>query len=109
VAELPTITGALGRMAGRRLGRDRIVRAFWSAGSTTLRSFARILHLLFLQITGTLFLFLALVGGGAAIREFYKYKQGAIGPGKAVLGACFAVMFLWFALSSFWRARRKSA
>jgi len=96
-------------MAGRRAAQDRIVRALWSAGCVTVRSFARILHMLFLQVTGSLFLFLALIGGGAAIREYQKYKAGVIGPGKAVLGTCFAVMFLWFAVTSFWRARRKRA
>jgi predicted lysophospholipase L1 biosynthesis ABC-type transport system permease subunit len=95
-------------MAGRHAARDRIMRALWSAGSTTARSFARVLRLLFLQVTGTLFLFLAVVGGGAAIREYYKYRTGTIGPEKALLGACFALMFLWFAITSFWRARRKS-
>jgi hypothetical protein len=96
-------------MAGRRAARDRIVRALWSAGSTTLRAFARILHVLFLEVTGFLFIALTVGFGGVAVREYHKYKLGAAPAYKVALAACFAVMFLWFGVTSFWRARRRRA
>lgn len=74
-----------------------------------MRSVWRILHLLFLEVTGFLFLCFAVVFGGVAVREYHKYTHGEIGPGKAALAAAFTVMFFWFGLSSFWRARRKRA
>ncbi len=103
-----TLAGSLGRLAGSRAARQKLGHALWSAGATTLRSVFRVLHVLFLETTGLLFIALALVGGGAAVREYYKYKAGAIGPGKPILAACFALMFLWFGVTSFWRARRRS-
>lgn len=106
--EISTIAGALGRLAGRRAGRNKLLAAGWSAASATLRAVSRVLHLLFLEVTGFLFLCFAIVGGGAAFREYEKYKQGVIGPGKAGLAAIFALMFLWFGVSSFWRAKRKN-
>jgi hypothetical protein len=94
-------------MAGRRAARDRIVRALWSAASSTVTSIGRILHVLFLEITGLLFIFLTLGFGSVSVREYHKFRLGAAPEYKPVLAACFAVMFLWFGVTSFWRARRK--
>ena len=105
--EISAIAAALGRMAGRRAGRNKLLTAGFSAASTTLSAVSRVLHLLFLEVTGLLFLFFAVVGGGAAVREYHKYKEGVIGPGRAALAAIFALMFLWFGVTSFWRANRK--
>jgi hypothetical protein len=107
--DIPTIAGALGRLAGRRAGRNRLLTAGWSAASTTARAISRVLHLLFLEVTGFLFVSFAIIGAGAAVREYRKYKAGIIGPGKAYLAAAFGLMFLWFGVSSFWRANRKKA
>lgn len=107
MAELRTIAGALGRMAAGRSSRNRILQASWSAAAATLRSFGRIVHLLFLEVTGFLFLCFGVVGAGAAVREYHKYQAGVIGPGKPFLAGAFAIMFFWFAASSFWRARHK--
>lgn len=105
--ELSSIGGALGRLAGRRAGRTRLLQATWSAASVAVRSIWRVLHLLFLEVTGFLFLCFGIVFGGVAVREYHKYAHGEIGSGKVVLAAVFTLMFLWFGLSSFWRARHK--
>lgn len=94
-------------MAGSRAARDRVVRALWSAGSATVRSFTRVLHVLFLEVTGLLFVCLTVGFGGVAVREYHRYKLDAAPAYKVALAACFAVMFLWFGVSSFWRARRR--
>lgn len=94
-------------MAGRRAVRNRLFHATWSAASIAVRSVWRVLHLLFLEVTGFLFLCFAIGFGSVAVREYHKYTQGIIGPGKTVLAGAFALMFLWFGLTSFWRARRK--
>ncbi len=109
VSNLPSIAGSLGRMAGKRAASNRILRALWSAGSATAHSLGRIVRVLFLQVTGLLFVFLTLGFGGAALREYHKYKLGTTPAYKATLAASFAVMFLWFGVSSFWRAGRKRA
>jgi hypothetical protein len=96
-------------MAGRRVASSRIVNALWTAGSKTARSFMRILHVLFLEVTGLLFTFLTMGFGTVATREYHKYKLGTAPMYKTALAAGFAVMFLWFGVSSFWRARQKKA
>ena len=42
----------------------------------TLRSFGRILHQLWLEVTGFVFLVLAAIGGVALNRELVKYQAG---------------------------------
>jgi hypothetical protein len=67
-----------------------------------------VLHVLWLEIAGLLFLVLAVVGGGAAVREYHRYARGTAGFGKVALAAAFALAFLYFGVSSFTRSRRKS-
>jgi hypothetical protein len=98
-----------GRLAARQAGQNRWLRAGWSAFRITADHFGRVLHLLWLQITGVFFLFFALAGGIACWREFLKWQHGDIGPGKMILAAGFAIVFLWFGLSSFWRASARGA
>jgi len=85
------------RVAGRKSGENRWVRAFYRAGSVTLGSVGRVL----------LFLVLAVVGGGAAVREYHRYAHGTTGVGKVLLAAAFALAFLYFGVSSFVRSRRR--
>lgn len=93
------------RVAGTRTGKNRLVRAFYNAGRVTAGNVGRVAHVLWLEVTGLLFLLLALVGTGAAIRE-YRHGNGS-SSGKMLLAAFFAVIFAYFAASSFWKAQRK--
>jgi hypothetical protein len=77
------------------------------AGRTTARSFRKVLHQLWLEVTGFVFLAMAGIGGIALSREYGKYLAGRVGPGRAVIAACFCLTFGYFGLSSFWRVRRK--
>ena len=97
----------IGRVAARRAGYNRWLRAGWSALRVTLGHTGRILHLLWLEIAGVFFLFFALVGCLAFRREYHAWQAGHIGPGKMILAACFALVFFWFGVTSFWRAKRK--
>jgi hypothetical protein len=96
------------RVAGQQAGRSRTFKAIMSATRATARSFASVLHQLWLEVTGVLFLVMSLSLGSAAVKEYEKYHAGRIGPGRAAAAAFFALTFAWFGLSSFWRVRRKS-
>jgi hypothetical protein len=98
---------ALLRIAGRKSGENRWVRAFYKAGTVTFRSIRHVLQVLWLEVTGLLFLVLAMVGGGAAVRQYHRYRAGTSGVGKIVLAAAFALIFAYFGASSFWRSRRR--
>ena len=98
---------ALLRVAGRKGGESRWVRAFYRAGRVTVSTVGRVLHVLWLEVTGLLFLSLAVVGGAAAIRQYHRYQAGASGAGKAALAAAFALVFAYFGVSSFWKSRKR--
>lgn len=74
---------------------------------TTFAHSAKVLHLLFLQVTGVFFVSFAALGSLAGWREYQKWHAGKIGPGKMYLALAFSALFLWFAVSSFWRAGKK--
>ncbi len=66
------------------------------------------MHVLWLEVTGVIFLIMALSFGGATVKEYGKYHAGQVGPGRMGAALLFTVAFAWFGLSSFWRVRRKS-
>jgi|SRR5208282_1343022 len=89
--------------------RSRMGRALVAGIRAAARSFARVLHQLWLEVTGFMFLAIAGIGAMAGIREYGKYQAGhATGPGRLLLAVCFTVSFAWFGLSSFWRVKRKN-
>jgi hypothetical protein len=100
--------GGVARVAGQRAGRNRTLGAAVGAARTTFRSFARAGHQLWLEVTGTVFLVMAVFGGVTGVREYTKYTAGQATLGRVVIVACFTLTFAWFGLSSFTRARRKS-
>ena len=75
----------LARVASQHAGRSRTLNAVLQAGRITLRSFGRVLHQLWLEVTGFVFLTMALIGGIALSRELARYQAGKIGPGRAVV------------------------
>jgi hypothetical protein len=97
----------LGRVAVRQLGGSRLGRAAWSAACGTLSSLARAARLLFLQVTGLLFVAFAIAGSIALVDEYRAYAAGKMGPERALLALAFVLLFAWFGVSSFWRARGK--
>jgi hypothetical protein len=95
-------------VAAQQAKRSRTVRAATSAVSTMARAFGRVLHQLWLEVTGLIFLVMAASGGFAAAREYAKYEAGRAGLGRVAVAICFTVTFAWFGVSSFWRVRQKS-
>jgi hypothetical protein len=99
--------GVVARVASKQAGRYRIVRAASSAVSTTARAFGKVLHQLWLEVTGLVFLIMSASGGAALAHEYAKYQAGKAGFGRVAVAICFTVTFAWFGLSSFWRVRQK--
>jgi hypothetical protein len=76
---------------GQQAGKTRIGAAALSGLRATASSFARVLHQLWLEITGFVFLALALIGGSAAVREYAKYQAGNQGLGRVLIALCFCL------------------
>jgi hypothetical protein len=96
-------------VAANMVERSRTGRALLAGIRATASSFGRVLHQLWLEVTGFTFLAIAGIGALAGLREYGKYQSGhAAGPGRLVLAVCFTVSFIWFGLSSFWRVRKRA-
>ena len=97
------------RAIAQVLERSRTGRAVLAGIRATAHSFGRVLHQLWLEVTGFMFLAMAGIGALAGIREYGKYQSGhTAGPGRLALAVCFTVSFTWFGLSSFWRVKRRA-
>jgi hypothetical protein len=99
--------GIMARVAAQQASRSRSLGSLWRAGRTTAAHFGRVLHQLWLEVTGFVFLALAGIGVIAFFREYAKYAAGRGGSGRVLLTVGFTVMFGWFGMSSFWRIGRK--
>ena len=94
-------------MAGQQAGRSRTFNAIMGAARATGRSFANVLHQLWLELVGVIFLVMALSFTGASFKEYGKYHAGQVGAGRVAIAVFFAVTFAWFGVTSFWRVRKK--
>jgi hypothetical protein len=99
--------GVVARVAGQQARRSRVVRAATSAVATTARAFGRVLHQLWLEVTGLVFLLMAASGGIASAHEYAQYQAGKAGLARVAVAICFTVTFAWFGVSSFWRVRQR--
>ena len=69
--------------------------------------FFKALHQLWLELVGGIFLALGVVLVLAAIQEYRKYVSAPeIGTGRFLLVLLSSLIMLFFALESFWKARK---
>ena len=107
--KIKLIYRAAAHTVGSRVQRSRRGRAVLAGTRAIARSFGRVLHQLWLEVTGFTFLAIAGIGALAGMREYGKYQSGhAAGPGRLVLAVCFTVSFIWFGVSSFWRVKKRA-
>jgi hypothetical protein len=85
------------------LRRYKYIGAGIDAGRTTVAHTARVAHSLWLQVTGFVFCVFAVVGAGAAWREYQKVGAHDL---RFIAAAVFTAMFAYFGVSAFIRARR---
>lgn len=94
-------------VASGALQGDRLAKGVVEGGRAVVKSATRVANILFLQVTGFVFLVLGISFVYPALHAYDKYKAGLHGPGRAILAVLFVLMFCYFGISSFWRARRK--
>ena len=97
----------LARVAANSAGRNRTLSAAMNGMRITGNHVARVVHLLWLEVTGFVFLAIAFIAGVAIVRDYHRYQAGQVGAGRVVAAAVIAVMFSWFGVSSFWRVRKR--
>lgn len=99
--------GVVARVAGKQAGRNRTISAGKRAIATTLRTFTRVAHQLWLEVMGTVFLAMAGLGAFGFFREYARYHAGQASAGHLAAAIAFTLTFGWFGVTSFWRVRRK--
>lgn len=95
------------QVAKQQAGRSRTLGAITKAARATVRSFGHVLHQLWLEVTGAVFIFMAGVGAVEIVREWTKFQAGRTTSGRVAVAICFTLAFAWFGASSFWRVRQK--
>lgn len=98
---LGTLVRSLSGGGGRRL-----LSGIFAGGSSFFGTMSRVARLLFLQVTGFLFLVLAVGLGAKAWHEHQVVIASHGSPTRFYLSTFFFVLFTYFGLSSFWRARK---
>ena len=98
----------LARVVGQSANRNRTLSAVFKGVRTTAGHFGRVLHQLWLEVTGFVFLALAFIGAGAFFREFARYHAGQTTTGRVLIAIVFTLTFVWFGATSFWRVWKKS-
>ena len=80
----------LARVALRQAQQTRTWGAFLRAGQVTATHVGRVLHQLWLEVTGFVFLVLAAIGSLALFREYSQYQTGKANPTRI----CFPALVL---------------
>ncbi len=99
--------GIAARIAGQQVKRSRAYGALISGAHASLSHFGRVLHQLWLEVTGFVFLAFACVGLVALFKEYSAYHAGKAAAGRVAAAAGFSLVFAWFGTSSFWKSRKK--
>ena len=95
------------RIIGQAAGRHPYFRAGWAGVRAVGQAIGRAVRQLWLEITGFFFLIFAVLGGFAVYREYPALESGE-GFARLAITLLFTLIFLWFGLTSLWRARRKT-
>jgi len=100
---------AYGKLRGEPGRNKRYVRGFRSGASVFFQSAKGTLRVLFLELSGVMFLCFTVIIVSAFIREYRKFATHQVGLERVLLAGAISAIFFYFGLSSFWRARRKKS
>jgi hypothetical protein len=98
--------GVAARVAGQQLKRSRTYGAVLAGARSALSHFGGVVHQLWHEITGFIFLVFATIGVVASVRGYGAYQAGKVTSGRLATAIVFSVVFAWFGVSSFWRSRK---
>ncbi len=98
---------AYGKLLGEPGRNKRVFHGFRSGLSVFWQSAKHTLRILFLELSGVMFLAFTFIIVSGFVREYRKYAAHQVGLERVVLAGVIGAMFFYFGLSSFWRARRK--
>jgi len=83
-----------------------MLSGIFAGGSAMFSSFGRVMRLLMLQVFGFLFLVIAVMLGSKTWHEYQAYAVAHASLSRVYVAGSFFLLFTYFGLSSFWRARK---
>ncbi len=83
------------------------MRGAKAGGGAFLKSLLHVIHLLWLEITGLFFILFAVVFLSRTVRHYHAYTAGRTDAKHVAAGVAVTLLFAWFGVTSFLRARRK--
>ena len=95
------------RIVRHAAARHPYFRAGWAGVRAAGQAIGRAVRQLWLEITGFFFLIFAVLGGFGIYREYPALQSGE-GLARIAITSLFTLLFLWFGLTSLWRAWRKT-
>src|SRR5258705_8465531 len=95
------------RIAAQHAGRTRTVGAILKGARTTAAHFGRVLHQLWLEVTGFVFLALAFIGGGALFSGLALFPPAQNPPVRLAAAIFFYLTFSPFGAHFFFRGLEK--
>ena len=98
--------GIVVRIAAKQIKGSRTYSAVLGGLRATVGHFTAVLRQLWHEITGFIFLAFAGFGGFALVKESLAYHARGAGPNRVAIAAGFTLVFGWFGVSSFWKARK---
>jgi hypothetical protein len=98
----------LARVAAQHAGHTRTFSAVIKGAQVTAAHVGRVLHQLWLEVTGFVFFVIAVIGFSALVREYHRYQAGQDNLKRVLVALCFTIVFGWFGVSSFWRVWKKN-
>ena len=101
---------AVGRVLWRLGNRHQAVRGGVAAAKTVGKAAARSTRILMLEITGFFFAIFSLLGLAEAWKHWREIQNGtsAVPSWQLWIPVAFGVVFAYFAITSFWRAKREA-
>ena len=99
--------GSVARYALNPKARNKVLRATGAGLGATAKAVRRATHRLWLEVTGFFFIVFAVIVGGAGYRHYEKHLAGNADMRNVYLAGAIALVFAWFGVSSFWKARRR--
>jgi hypothetical protein len=99
--------GSVARHALNPKARNKVLRAAGIGLQATAKSVQRTTHILWLEVTGFFFLVFGVVCAGAGWREYQLHLAGKAEMNRVYIAGALTLLFAWFGITSFWRARRR--
>lgn len=88
-------------------GGDRIAKGVVAGGSAFAKATARAANTLFLEVMGLVFIVMGVGFAGRAVALYFQHSKSQSPQRDLAILSVLGIMFIYFGITSFWKARRK--